>query len=143
MYHAKSRIAKKVKRGHPDYYDAIKHLGSIFRKIINGEYNTEDEFIGSMEQWIERWSDPLQASANDEKQKLKDWGMYLEHKHHVDIVTGTLLQGKEVDTSSRQPQTAVLSDEAIHTARNQIKGWNLRGLFDIKYVDDIQGTFSF
>ena len=66
-----------MKKGHPDYYEAIKHLSSIFRKIINGEYNTEEEYIQSMERWIERWSDPLQASSDDEKQKLKDWGMHL------------------------------------------------------------------
>jgi len=55
-------------------------------------------------------------------------------------VTGTLLQGKQIDQSNRQPTAAILSDEAIHTARNQIKGWNLKGLFDIKHVEDIQGT---
>jgi len=81
VYHAKNRIAKKVKRGHPDYYKAIKHLSSIFRKIINGEYDTEEDFISSMERWIGRWSDPLQASSDDEKQKLKDWGAYFMYHH--------------------------------------------------------------
>lgn len=71
------RILRKMKKFHPDFAAAKSHLSAIFGKIIDGKYAKEQDYVDSIERWIERWSDPLQATSSDQLEALVQLGKYM------------------------------------------------------------------
>jgi hypothetical protein len=47
------------------------------QKIIHGSYETVDDFVNSMERWIDRWSDAEQASPIDAIHQIVQLGMHI------------------------------------------------------------------
>lgn len=124
-------------KSHPDFGSARSHLSSIMQKIIKGTYDTPEEYVESMENWIKRWSDKDQVSPMDPKDQI----IALGRQHHIiistNIGTGDLLYGKPKRIFSKI--NPIATEATIKTVQNQIVDPVLSGLYNIKKVNGTQG----
>ena len=91
-----------------------------------------------MLRWIERWSDPDNASTATAKTFICDLGWLFSHKFISSLKLGKMLYNKTVSENNvRLPP--ICSEAVKHTVYNQLKEPVLSALFDIKWVGAKQG----
>lgn len=128
-----------MSKGHPDFALARRHLSNILHKVNQGGYASHQEFIDSMERWIDRWSDADLAAPMSSLDLIKSVGEKLATSTHVaDDRSGDL----EAQRTTRQFQKMdpVATSSAVHCIRNQIKEPVLSGLMNLGGCEFTQGA---